>query len=154
MQGHLSSAARGSVSCKGICHQSVGEVNDSCKRFCLHSMQGTYPLIGSRKRRNLDLTQVVLSHARGSGIRVGEVMQEVLSSDARGSVIWCKSICLMQEDLSCKWFHIQTVTVRSCHARGSVTQEYLSCKWFCLWSSSNLGFMQVVLSLNKVLLTQ
>ena len=43
----------------------------------------------------------------------------------------------MQEDLS--------------HARGSVS---ISCKGFCLWSSSILGPMQGVLSLNKVLLTQ
>ena len=48
MQGVLSSGARGSVTqedlshargsvilCKGICHQSVEEVHDSCKRFCL-----------------------------------------------------------------------------------------------------------------------
>ena len=70
-------------------------------------------------------------------------MQGVLSSGARVSV--------MQEYLSCKWFHIQTVTVRSCHARGSVTQVVLSCKGFCLWSSSILGPMQGVLSMQEVL---
>ena len=72
---------------------------------------------------------VLAFYARGSVIKVAEYMTQqwlvirvVLRlsklSHARGSVYARGSV--MQEYLSCKWFHIQTVTVRSCHARGSV----------------------------------
>ena len=129
--------ARGSVSCKSICHLMQGSWHISCKGFC-------------------------------------HLVQEVLGSYARGSVIWCKSICHARVSvISCKRFCHLTQGVLSMqelpsHARVSVMQVVLSCKRyhlmqgvlpisrkrFCLWSSSHLGFMQGVLSLNKVLLTQ
>ena len=172
MQGVLSSGARVSVSevgqqnqkkcssCKGFCHQSVGEVNDSCKSIC-------------------HLVQEVLSPARGS-VSIwcksichasGPVMQEVLGSYARGSVS-CKSIChasgsmsnLLQEYLSHARGSVYLVQ-GYCHltqedlspARVSVMQEVpsyarvsVSCKSICLckgFCHPRVSVMQEVLSL-------
>ena len=96
------SHARGSVSRKWFCHLVQEDLSPA----------------------RVSVMQVVLSHARGSVIKVAEYMTQqwlvirvVLRlsklSHARGSVS-CKGFChLVQEDLSCKSI---------CHASGSISK--------------------------------
>ena len=76
----------------------------SCKGFYVLGRRVLWFYARGSTIRVGEVMQEYLSHARGSVIRVGEVMQEYLSSGARGSMS-----NLMQEVLS--------------HARGSVIQD-------------------------------